>query len=230
MTHLIAEPHAQYEFSQIHPHEAVAAHSFLERAATEHIFPRTQEDMRRYADAGELFGVKTTHDGEFIALCYVTLDDDTDRWELGGLLVDNAHLHAGIGRFIARMSLAITVAYNDPFKYGQRVIAHVHELNDRPRRLLTQVGFVLTPEKEELPPEIAPASMARNAEGRVIGDVFEFIRDELPKLSRWISQEFDGTFGPGRPSVELNLVRGPKLSHIRTTLSEIAERVANESR
>lgn len=210
-----------YTFAQVNPTEAVAAFSFHENAATEHIWPRTLEDIRRYSESGHLFGIKSDEAGGFVALCYAILDEDTQEWEVGGLIVAKPFRRGGLGIFLVRMALAHTMVFQQPWANDQRIIAHVHEANDKPRGLLEEVGFIYS-KSVEPPIDIVPGSMLRNEAGKVVGHEFEFPPDGLKRLSHWLNNEFDGTLGT---DMEINIDLGPAadIEFLRAALTSMAE-------
>jgi hypothetical protein len=63
-------------------------------------------------------------------------------------------------------------------------LAHVHDENQKPRNLLTRIAFEHS-KKVEVPGNVAPASMRRNAEGNVCGDEFEFPHKSVAGLQEW---------------------------------------------
>jgi hypothetical protein len=166
-----------------------------------HIWPRTSDEIERYIDAGCLFGAWRADTDELVGLAYVVLDGKV--WELGGLTVIGSLNGLGIGGSLARLALAFTIAQEQPWENGQRIIAHVHEENKSPRPLLDKLGFEFT-EKIEVPADKAPSSMKRNAEGKIIGDTFEFTRKGLDALSRWF-EAFTGAIARGAAVVEIDI-------------------------
>lgn len=210
-----------YTFAQVNPTEAVAAFSFHENAATEHIWPRTLEDIRRYSQLGHLFGIKSDETGEFVALCYAILDEDTQAWEVGGLIVAEPFRRGGLGIFLVRMVLAHTFVFQQPWANDQRIIAHVHESNNKPRGLLGEIGFVYS-KPVEPPIDIVPPTMLRNEGGKVIGHEFEFPPDGLKRLSHWLNSEFDGTLGTDM-EINIDLGSAADIESLKAALASMAE-------
>ena len=89
--------------------------------------------------------------GDFVGLCYVK--DEGHEWELGGLTVDPKVQAKGFGTTLARVAIAHTMAFSEPWTYGQEVIAYVHQANDDPRKLLNKLGFAYA-SSIEVPAEI----------------------------------------------------------------------------
>lgn len=52
-----------------------------------HIWPRTEQDICRYATEGALFGIRRSDSDEFVGLCYAMLNDQEAEFEIGGLIV-----------------------------------------------------------------------------------------------------------------------------------------------
>lgn len=212
-----------FTFAQVKPAEAVAAFAFYENTATEHIWPRSLDDIRRYCESGELFGIKSDDTGEFAGLCYVVLDEGEQAWEVGGLIVAEPFRRGGLGMFLLQIALAHTLMFQQPWANNQRIIAHVHEANKKPRGLLTDLKFEHS-RQIEIPSDVAPESMARNAEGKLIGDEFEFRKDSLIQLSGWLNEEFDGTLGPDK-TLNINLGPAADINIFKLALANLAESV-----
>lgn len=206
-------------FFQVSSKFAADAFSFHQSisSSNEHIWPRTEEQIKRYAQSGELFAVRIASTQEFIGLCYVTLDD-TNQWEVGGVTVANKVQKFHLGSVLVRFALAHTIAYQRPWHYEQKIIAHVHEDNQKPRHLLARIGFEFT-KKVEVPGNVAPASMKRNAEGKVCGDEFEFPPEAVVGLQEWFERDPSGMLADRHtPAIFENPPGG--LESIRESLRE----------
>jgi ribosomal protein S18 acetylase RimI-like enzyme len=184
-------------FFQVSSREAKDAFNFHQSISSsdEHIWPRNQEQIEQFCNDGELFGVRKASSGEYVGLCYVHLDKDHE-WEFGGLTVLEAARGLQLGSVLTNFALAHTIANQRPWTYGQEIIAHVHEANQKPRNLLQRVGFQRI-DTVTVPRENAPASMKRNADGNIVGDKFQFPRKSLGQLATWFDKEFNGTLGDG---------------------------------
>jgi len=180
----------QFTFFQVSSNIAAEAFAFHQSVSStnEHIWPRTEEEIKAYSESGELFGVRQSQTGQFVGLCYSTLDEKTNEWEVGGLTVAEKFQKFHLGSALVRFALAHTIAYYRPWKYGQRIIAHVHAENQKPRRLLERIGFEFV-EKVVVPGDLAPSSMKRNEEGKLCGDKFEYPQKAIPELSEWFERE-----------------------------------------
>lgn len=171
-------------------HEAIAG-------SDEHIWPRTRDQVNNYAGKGYLFWARRSDTLAIGGLCYAVPDaeisedgEDAEgpkisQWEVGGLTVESGLQKQGIGTALAVYALAHTLVFQEPWKYGQTVIAHVHSENSDPRRLVAMfkmknVGRI------EVPGDIAPKSMARNAAGKVEGDEYELTADGVEVAIEWI--------------------------------------------
>ena len=216
----VAAQKESFRVAQIRSSEAGEAYCFHQASAADdsHIWPRTAEELKALANDGCLFGVWRAS-REVVALVYMKLDGNL--WELGGLTVDSSVQKNGIGTVLARFALANTIVYEQPWQNGQEIIAHVHEANQSPRNLLVRLGFEHT-KPVEIPGDVAPASMKRNAAGNVIGDRFRFTPDGLRSLSRWFNDEFDGTLGRTSDVVEFDLTPAT-IEDLKEALAEIAQ-------
>jgi RimJ/RimL family protein N-acetyltransferase len=209
-------------FFQVSSKFAADAFSFhqLISSSNEHIWPRTEEQIKRYAESGELFAVRIASTQEFVGLCYVTLDE-TNQWEVGGVTVADEVQKFHLGSVLVRFALAHTIAYQRPWHYGQKIIAHVHEDNQKPRNLLTRIGFEFA-KKVEVPGDVAPATMKRNAEGKVCGDEFEFLPNAVVGLQGWFELDSSLMLADGHtPAIFENPPGG--LESIRESLREAAD-------
>ena len=206
---------SSFTFSVVSSAEVATAYAFHKGVADsdEHIFPRTREQLETYAKDNSLFGARRTDTGEFVGLCYIKRDSDTEPYELGGLTVPESLQKHGIGEMLAKFALAHVMAFDDPWSTKQDVIAHVHESNQKPRHLLERLLFEHV-ETKAYPGEGFPPSMKRNASGEVVGDIFRFTVSGLVTLAEWFTNEFRGTLRTGA-KVEFQL--GP------VTLGELLE-------
>lgn len=188
------KPPEFFYLSKVPSSAANEAFEFHQRIASgdERIWPRTIREICEYAQSGLLFGVRLGQSGPFVALCYVALGPEEREFEFGGLTVIDSYRKLGIGTILASFALAHAMVYERPWQYNQHVIAHVHEANNDPRRLLARLGFEFI-SKVEIPGDTAPPSMKRNAEGKVVGDKFRFTYEGLRRLSAWFDKEFNGT-------------------------------------
>jgi ribosomal protein S18 acetylase RimI-like enzyme len=151
------------------------------------IWLRSEAELQRYSNDGEVFAVWHAGSAEIVGICYVTLDGDRNRWELGGLSVSSKVQDLGLGTVLARYALARTIAEKSPSLSKQEVIAHVHEDNPDPRSLLRRVGFEQNGQEEA--PEWAPIEMKRNAAGKVVGDVFIFPKYKVLELATGLAYD-----------------------------------------
>jgi hypothetical protein len=174
------------------------------QANNEHIWPRTEDQIQSYAKNGELFGVLTSS-GEFVAMCYSTLDGNS--WEVGGLTTSEASRKLHLGTHLIRFALAHTITWSSPWESGQEIIAHVHDENPKPRNLLGLLGFQHS-KKVEIPGDKAPPSMKRNAEGNVTGDEFRLPPLNTEDLLVWFEKESKTKLADGKSSADFEFAGG----------------------
>jgi RimJ/RimL family protein N-acetyltransferase len=196
-------------FFQIPSHLAAQAYAFHKsQSSNEHIWPRTEDQIRQYAEDGELFGVRRASNGEFVGLCYSTLDGEHgDEWEIGGLTVPEAMRDLHLATFLVRFATAYTIAMQRPWHYKQEIIAYVHKENDKPRNLLGRIGFEFK-EPVLVDGGIAPPSMKRNADGKIPGDKFCFPKTSVKALLNWFENEFKGKLGDGKTEASFDTFGG----------------------
>lgn len=205
-------------FSQIPARDAETAFQFhqLHALNDEYIWPRTEEQIRFFADNGELFGIRKRSTGELVALCYETLEESSNEFEIGGLMVSDAAKRLGLATFLVNFALAYLLALSRPWNNGQQVIAHVHELNEKPRNILQLAGFQIIGKVEA--PAHAPASMKRNEQGKVVGDKFLFPPAAVRQLSSWFDST-DWTLRDHESRVEFECA----LEDLKATLRQMAD-------
>jgi GNAT superfamily N-acetyltransferase len=209
-----------FVFFQVSSKQAKEAFDFHQSCTDDHIWPRTHEQIEQFCNDGELFAVRKASSGEYVALCYVHLDNDKE-WELGGLTVSEAARGLRLGSVLASFALAHTIANQRPWTYGQEVIAHVHEANEKPRNVLLRIGFEWT-ETVTVPEDVAPSSMKRNAEGKIKGDKFSFPKTRVTDLANWFDKEFNGTLGDGTTQAIFE-IRPGGLASLKDALREAVE-------
>lgn len=170
--------------------------AFHNEHMTEHLWPRTLEQFKELAEQGCLYEALETTGGaeEMVGLCYIAhgaepTSPKTERAEFGGVYITDECRGCGIATALGKVAISNHFVWDPP---KGRMIAHVHEYNPLPRGLLEkQLGFIRN--GEETPPaEVVPASMKRNAEGKVVGHLFEFQKTTLLKFAAWI-ERFSGT-------------------------------------
>jgi ribosomal protein S18 acetylase RimI-like enzyme len=215
---------SSFRFFQVDSTDASRAFSFHKSIAdsNEHIWPRTETEIEGYCREGELFGIVQDHSDEFVGLCYSHLDDSTNEWEIGGLTVMDKFQKLHLGSILVRFALAHTISTGDPWKYGQRIIAHVHSENDAPRNLLKRINFEHQ-RTIEVPADAAPPSMKRNQNGKLAGDEFEFKKSSVRVLHKWFLEEFSGLLADGKTVVEFDYGEqgiGSVIEDLRTLAEE----------
>jgi GNAT superfamily N-acetyltransferase len=204
---------------------AAAAYQFHKKIAetNAHIWPREERQIEEMAHEGALFGLWCG--GVIVALVYATREEGSSVWEVGGLTVDKIHQKRGFGTLLVRFALAHTLAFQEPWRYGQEIVAHVHEANDEPRRLLTNLGFERS-RSVTIPGTDAPASMRRDAQGNVVGDEFTLPRNAIHSLARWFRDDFDKVAHDEGLVIDLGKA---SLETLRTALEAIAADIEEPS-
>jgi ribosomal protein S18 acetylase RimI-like enzyme len=165
--------------------------AFHRANGSEHLWPRDQEYLAERVADEALFALVEAD--RVVGMCYFAWDPDQRRFEFGGVCLDGSCRSKGLGDHLAKAALAsVFVLENGDAKF--EVIAHVHEKNPLPRRMLERVGFCWDGHRSEVPPKgIAPASMAQNADGRVVGHVYSFDACRCADIAQWLeSLPFDG--------------------------------------
>lgn len=185
---------------------------FHQRRLTEHLWPRTRAEFKALTEANALYQALETTAGDerLVGLCYISpgvepLLPGTERHEFGGFYVEDSCRGCGVATALGKLAISNQFAFDPP---RGRLVAHVHESNELPRRVLTRLGFFRNGE-ETPPPDAAPKMMRRNARGEVVGHLYEFDRAALIAFADWIDG-FDGSIegraGRSRLRADLALV------------------------
>jgi GNAT superfamily N-acetyltransferase len=189
--------------SKVPSTEADEAFAFHSAVASEdsHIWPRTRDEIAAYAGSGQLFGIRRSDTSQFVGLCYVK--SENNEWEFGGLAVDGSWQKLGLGTLLSVFVLAHTIVFDEPWSSEGQIIAHVEKSNDKPRGLLTRVGFEYA-RAVEVPAAAVPKGMKTNEAGNLEGDQFVFPPKRAVGLLEWL-ERFEGHVGPDRLQVHFDM-------------------------
>lgn len=190
----MTEKPASLYLANITSKDTEAAYWFHQKIANNensHLWARTEVEIKALIADGCLFGLWFGEEKRLVALCYATLADNELSWEIGGLTVDDTMKRRGVGTLLLMFALAHTVVYQQPWNNGQTVIAHVHEGNENPRGIINKLGFQHLRRFEVPESANPPRWMKRNAEGKVVGDEFEFPPAALGTLTTWFHEDLD---------------------------------------
>jgi len=175
--------------------DAFAFHQKMLASNGFYLWPRDLSDIRRFANDGELFGVRNSA-GKLVGICYATMLSEKERttigengWELGGVTVEKSVQHLGIGTLLVRFALGHTIALNRPWYNKQQIITLVHEENNKPQALLKLLGFE---NSGEVKFDEAPPAIKRNASGKVVAHKFVFPHNAVRGLYDWF-KNFNGS-------------------------------------
>ena len=187
-----------FEFCQVPSTSAAKAFVFFKtvQSTDTHIWPRTSEEINRFAQDGALFGIRRSDTEEYVGLCYAVLNEDETEFEIGGLIVASTAQNLGLGTILTRFAVAHVIANERPWHYKREIISYIHESNKAPRNVFVSSWFTYL-SSEPVPEHVAPPSMKRNAEGKLVGDKFLFPRSAVPKLSKWLNEVFNGILRDG---------------------------------
>jgi len=205
--------------------EAVLA--FYDSNPDAHVWPRTRDELNELAEGGCLFEVVDTRDESVVAACYTKDDEEPDgahagrvRWEVGGLYAAKSVRGTKLAEALVRVSIISLYALLDPDAEGQRLIGHVHEFNEKPRRLLVELGFEHDG-FEIPPPHVVPPNLTRNERGEVVGHLYVFRVQKLAAFADWL-ENHSGRLANGAP-VSLDGALSDRASTI-VALRDIAQR------
>lgn len=182
--------------------EAVLA--FYDTNPDAHVWPRTRAELDELASEGCLFEVVDTRDERVVAACYTKDDEEPAgsnagrvRWEVGGLYADESVRGSKLAEALVRVSIISLYVLLDPDAEGQRLIGHVHEYNQKPRRLLESLGFEHDG-SEIPPPHVVPPNLTRNEKGEVVGHLYVFRVQALAGFADWL-ENHNGRLANGAP-------------------------------
>jgi len=170
--------------------EAHAFHSKL-ASTNPNLKPRYRDDMRRFADRGELFGVRRGKSGEWVGVGYAVMHDDESEYEIGGLAVSDSVRSCGIGELLAHIVIAYVITYDSPLPCP--IVAYVHTDNTDPRPLLKSLGF-----------ESVGQVSVSTTEGTSYRHKFQLPRSAIRKLADWLDK-FHGLLRDKKSTVETDL-------------------------
>jgi len=200
------------------------AFRFHERMATNpdcHLWARREDQIKELIADGTLFGAWIGTDKKLVALCYAALSNNAENWEIGGMAVDASVKRRRIGTVLLQFALAYMIVHEEPWKNGQKLVAHVHESNKDPRDMMVELGFKHVGSIEVSECENPPKWMKRNSDGKVIGDQFEFPPESSKRLIAWFDDELDQLMK--ELSVEFGFGYAYNLDDFKADLREISE-------
>lgn len=193
----------------------------------EYLWPRTLKEIRRMIEDECLYELVEPYQVgvKLVGICYIAPGEEPDstanRREFGGIFLLEKYRGKALGlaKFFGMAAISEHFIWDNS---GERMIAHVHEENTLPRRLLTQdLGF--TEVGKEIPPRhIVPKNMKKNKDGDVVGDLFEFQHEKLADFATWLST-FRGTVkGEVTSKMKLDLTIGRKRKDAVKALSKLS--------
>jgi len=175
-------------------------HAFHLSHTTEFMWPRTSLELEKYAEQRALLVARLRNTAEgtehIVGMCYLAEGEEPEggrRWEFGGVYVSAELRGCGVGSALGILAISshYLEEHDQPPEIGERLIAHVHEYNRDPRRVLeSQLGFVRVG-KEVPPSDVVPPSLQRNPNGEVVADLYEFRVPTLERFADWL-EVFDG--------------------------------------
>jgi hypothetical protein len=172
-------------FSALEADDCLAAYQWHRgfSAANDALFPRNQDDFESLVMEGSVWAAKSPG-GDYLALAYSTYNEHTRVCEIGGLMVAQQARSKGLGGTIMRLALAHVLVEENLLEAGARVVAHVLEGNDDPRRLITDGLKFRHATAVQIPETQLRGLRSRN--GFVHGDEFELSTPEsIEALAKW---------------------------------------------
>jgi hypothetical protein len=113
------------EYSLVPPDKLRKAYEWHRNFAAldDHILPRQWDEYAKFAEARQLWCAM--NDGaDFLGLAYSIFD--AGAWELGGLMVAPSERRSSIGSTLAHLVLGHLLFSEDPLRFNQTVMLHIH--------------------------------------------------------------------------------------------------------
>jgi GNAT superfamily N-acetyltransferase len=208
-------------FSALEADDCLAAYQWHRgfSAANDALFPRDQDDFESLVMEGSVWAAKSPS-GDYLALAYSTYNEHTRECEIGGLMVAQQERSKGLGGTIMRLALGHALVEENLLDVGARVVAHVLEGNDDPRRLITDGLKFHHAKSVKIPEDELPGLRAR--EGFVHGDEFELTKpDSIVSLAEW-ARSWTGDLHGHATHVELR--SGVQMHDWAEALEDLARR------
>jgi ribosomal protein S18 acetylase RimI-like enzyme len=152
-------------------------------AQNRYILPRPWEEYERFAEAQQVWCALNDSE-DFLGLAYAAYENWT--WELGGLMVASTKRRDSLGSNLARLALGNLLFMEDPLRFDQTVLLHVHVDNTEVIPLVEKVlGFRKIREIEHqwyATPD-QPAEIAKGYEFQLVDP------ESLELLADWCERE-----------------------------------------
>lgn len=213
---------ANLRFCHLPPKSADDIAKFYEDAPSEHLYPRTTNELADIACSGCLFGVRRAN--EIVAACYVKWDDpDRGVREFGGVRLAPELQGKGVAQALGRLAIGVSLVQGKP----AQLLANVHKENMAPNKLLATLGFsLLIGRTATLPPEAVRAPMKpTEPDGSVEGRVYEFDFSRCRGIGEWM-QSWDRRIDKRLVFVDFGESVGepiPYLQDVGTELKQMAD-------
>lgn len=175
------------------------AHTFHFQNLTPYLRPRDKAAFRALVDDRALYEAEAP-DGSLAGICYMVKDAESNQYEFGGVFVLSAYRGMGVADALARIAITSELLRGG-FEEGTKLIAHVHEMNEDPLKLLRRLGFEQVG-TDPLPPHLHPkptkvvrpdgtrveVEMARNTAGEIVGRLFHFEFKTCELFAEWFDR------------------------------------------
>jgi len=200
---------AAFFLLQVPPKLADAAHAFHSKLASENpnLKPRKLDEVRQFADAGDLFGVRLGRDGEWVGVCYAVYHEQELEYEIGGMALCEPVQEKGVAAVLTRTVIAQVIATEYPMSYT--IVAYVNPDNGDPRPLLKKLGFE----------NIGSVTVTTDS-GVMSKDKFTLPASAVRPLSNWFNA-FNGVLRDQKTRIETDL----DLDVLREVLRAEADKV-----
>lgn len=202
----MSENPPEYIFQLVKDQDVENVFQFHEKNVTEFMWPRTIDELKEMVEKQCLYQVLKVKDGQIskAGICYIKdVQDEKDNIEFGGIYINEDDRGYGIGAALGIICISNHLVL-DYTSNDVKIIAHVHEENESPLRLLTDdLGFkkVRTVELGIEPPE----SMRRNKDGKVVGIVFEFDKKTIKDFINWFKKFNNVTSGKNKDTFKIRI-------------------------
>ncbi len=150
------------------------AYHFHLKNLNDFLLPRSEERFEKMIGEREVYEAFDHTSQSIVGICYITKDLElckkSSRAEFGGVFVHEDYRKSDLPFALA--SFAISKFSLDNMTDIGRLIAHVHQYNKSPLKLMKRLGFKCS--GAEIPPLEYVKDMKKNSDGYVIGFLFVF--------------------------------------------------------
>lgn len=161
------------------------AYRFHLQNLNSHLLPRTRERFKAMINDREVYEAFDHVSEEIVGICYIARDTEIcgspERVEFGGVFVNTEYRGSDLPYALASFAICKFSLDNPPI--SERLVAHVHQYNRAPLKLIRRLGFKAL--GAEIPPPDIVKDMEKNQRGYVIGLLFVFMKHAFSDMGTY---------------------------------------------